>query len=163
MCYQSCELGARIGRNDVKTKTMTRREFLRFGAASLALLALPSGPLFASVPASEAPPASLGRIATWWRQNVHKETSPDADVVTTKGRDEIIPLYAAVDGVNPQAGRQEQMGQFVGPFRAIQGGLRRLLERCDGVTPLLVIRRDSVNGDHAPSCLHPGLVDTLVQ
>lgn len=85
----------------MKTKTMTRREFLKFGGASLALLALPSGPLFASAPVSEAPPASLGRIATWWRQNVYKEASVSADVVTTKGRDEIIPLYAAVTGEAP--------------------------------------------------------------
>lgn len=85
----------------MKTKTMTRREFLKLGGASLAVLALPSGPLFANALASEAPPASLGRIATWWRQNVCQEAAPDADVVTTKGRDEIIPLYAAVVGEAP--------------------------------------------------------------
>jgi hypothetical protein len=86
-------------RNDAKT--MTRREFLKFGGASLALLALPSGPLFASAPVSEPPPASLGRIATWWRQSVCAEAAPGAEVVTTKGRDEIIPLYAAVAGEAP--------------------------------------------------------------
>jgi hypothetical protein len=85
----------------VKTKTMTRREFLKLGGASLALLALPSDPLLASALVSEAPPASLGRIATWWRQDVRKKASLDADVVTTKGHDEIIPLYAAVTGEAP--------------------------------------------------------------
>jgi hypothetical protein len=80
---------------------MTRREFLKLGGTSLALLALPSDPLFTDAPVSEAPPASLGRIATWWRQNVCKEASPSADVVTTKGRDEIIPLCAAVVGEAP--------------------------------------------------------------
>ncbi len=85
----------------MKTRVMTRREFLKLGGASLALLALPSDLLFAEAPASESPPASLGRIATWWRQNVCQEAFPNADVVTTKGRDEIIPLYAAVVGEAP--------------------------------------------------------------
>lgn len=47
------------------------------------------------------PPAPLGRIATWWRQAIREEPSLSAEWVAWKARDEIIPLYASVNGEAP--------------------------------------------------------------
>jgi lipoprotein-anchoring transpeptidase ErfK/SrfK len=82
-------------------KTMNRREFLKLGSASLALLALPPAPQFANPLNPDAPPAPLGRIATWWRQAVRTAPSPTAEIVAWKTRDEVIPLHAAVVGEAP--------------------------------------------------------------
>jgi lipoprotein-anchoring transpeptidase ErfK/SrfK len=79
---------------------MDRREFLARGGASVALLAFPRA-FFPDIPSSQTPPAPLGRIATWWRQAVRTEPSQNADWVASKGRDEVIPLYAAVVGEAP--------------------------------------------------------------
>jgi len=46
-------------------------------------------------------PASLARIATWWRQAVRKQPSPTGEWVEWKVRDEVIPIYAAVVGEAP--------------------------------------------------------------
>jgi hypothetical protein len=90
-------------------KTMNRREFLRHTGATLTWLALPRIPF----PEPDEPdeqwilealPASLGRIATWWRQAVHKEPSPDSEQVAWKTRDEVVPLKAAVVGRAPWSG-----------------------------------------------------------
>ena len=92
-------------------KTINRREFLKQSSVTLAWLALPriSVPALAlDVPDEpdertilQAPPASLGRIATWWRQAVHSEPSSEAELVAWKTRDEILPLHAAVAGIAP--------------------------------------------------------------
>ncbi len=82
-------------------QTMNRREFMKCTGAALAWLALPRMLLLADQPASEAPPASLGRIATWWRQAVRTEPSRGAKWTAWKTRDEVIPLYAAVVGEAP--------------------------------------------------------------
>jgi len=88
--------------------TMNRREFLRSTGAAFAWLALPL-----AAPTRHAPdgpyeqsrltelPASLGRIATHWRQAVRSEPSPEAEPVSWKTRDEIIPLYSAIIGKAP--------------------------------------------------------------
>lgn len=89
---------------------MNRREFLKCASATLASLALPRTPpvtdqfadQFAEQPEPAPLPAtSLGRIATWWRQVVRSEPSRNAEWVTSKGRDEVVPLYAAVVGEAP--------------------------------------------------------------
>jgi hypothetical protein len=88
----------------INMHTMNRREFLKRTSAALTWLALPHLPELEDCdeqPAFEAPPASLGRIATWWRQAVRSEPSPDAEWVSWKTRDEVIPLYAAVVGEAP--------------------------------------------------------------
>jgi hypothetical protein len=84
--------------------TMNRREFIKHTGVALAWLALPCFPIpdepdEQSV--SEAPPAALGRIATWWRQAVRSEPSQGAEWTAWKTRDDIIPLYAAVAGEAP--------------------------------------------------------------
>ncbi len=81
--------------------TINRRQFLIRSGVSLAHLALPRPLLYDDVPRVKAPPASLGRIATWWRQAVRKEPSQRAEWVTSKGRDEVVPLHAAVVGEAP--------------------------------------------------------------
>jgi hypothetical protein len=88
--------------------TMNRRKFLKRTGATLAWLALPRVPVAVPVPDEpderpilEVPPASLGRIATWWRQAVRSEPSPEAEWVAWKTRDEIIPLHAAITGTAP--------------------------------------------------------------
>ncbi len=87
---------------------INRREFLKYTSATLACLALPRVSVRfpepddpGGRPILQAPPASLGRIATWWRQSVHGEPSPEAEYVAWKTRDQIIPLYAAVMGKEP--------------------------------------------------------------
>ena len=85
-------------------KQINRREFLKFGSAALVGLLLPKTPASAYSGDYEEfgpPPASLGRIATWWNQGVRKSPSPTADWVVWKSRDEIIPLLAAVVGEAP--------------------------------------------------------------
>ncbi|MEA3375553.1 MAG: twin-arginine translocation signal domain-containing protein, partial [Chloroflexota bacterium] len=61
---------------------ISRRDFLARSGASLALLGLPRLRLFDDVPRENAPPAPLGRIATWWWQAVRAEPSPSADPVS---------------------------------------------------------------------------------
>ncbi|MFO7740796.1 MAG: L,D-transpeptidase [Anaerolineae bacterium] len=80
---------------------ISRRDFLARSGASLALLGLPRLRLFDDVPCENAPPAPLGRIATWWWQAVRAEPSPSADPVSWKKRDDVIPLHAAVVGEAP--------------------------------------------------------------
>jgi len=81
--------------------TMNRREFIKYASGALAWLTLPRTLPPTALPASEAPPTSLGRIATWWWQAVRREPSQQAEWVAWKKRDEIIPLYAAVAGKAP--------------------------------------------------------------
>lgn len=50
---------------------------------------------------SMMPPASLGRISTGVRQAVRKETKLKAEIVSYKTYDDIIPLYAQVEGEAP--------------------------------------------------------------
>lgn len=80
---------------------ISRREFLRRGAAALASLALPSVSRLHGWPTLEEEPASLGRITTWWAQAVRAEPAPTADLVGWRTRDEVIPIHAAVSGVPP--------------------------------------------------------------
>lgn len=78
-----------------------RRQFLIGSAIGMARLTSPG--LFSrqKAPPVQAPPTPLGRVATWWRQAVRTEPSRGAQLVTTKGRDEVIPLRAAVVGDPP--------------------------------------------------------------
>lgn len=82
-------------------QTMNRREFLKYSSAALACLTLRRPPPLDIPVPSQPPPAPLGRIATWWRQAVRREPSQEAEWVSWKTRDEIIPLYAAVEGQAP--------------------------------------------------------------
>jgi lipoprotein-anchoring transpeptidase ErfK/SrfK len=82
-------------------QTMNRRDFIKHAGATAAWLALQNTASVLAHPASEAPPAPLGRIATWWRQAVRSEPSQKAEWVAWKRRDEVIPLYAAVVGEAP--------------------------------------------------------------
>ncbi len=82
-------------------QSFSRREFLACGAASVALFTLPRVQLDDFLPGAEPPPAPLGRITPWWRQAVRTLPSGDADVVSWRQRDDVIPLYAAVAGDAP--------------------------------------------------------------
>jgi lipoprotein-anchoring transpeptidase ErfK/SrfK len=82
-------------------QTMNRRDFIKGASTGLVGLVLPRKLPPAEHAASEPLPASLGRIATWWRQTVRTEPSSKAEIVTLKVRDTIIPLYAAVAGEAP--------------------------------------------------------------
>ncbi|HDD24988.1 MAG TPA: murein L,D-transpeptidase [Chloroflexi bacterium] len=101
---------------------MDRREFIKCAVSMFAYLSLPlttgsrsdshlpwpdyivSNGAQKTPRMQTPPPAPWGRIATWWRQAVRTEPSPQADLVTWKGRDEIIPLYAATIGEAPWPG-----------------------------------------------------------
>jgi hypothetical protein len=52
-------------------------------------------------PVSEPPPASLGRIASGWRQPVRDEASLKGKVVVYKSYDGIIPLLSTIVGEAP--------------------------------------------------------------
>ncbi|MEE8390929.1 MAG: hypothetical protein V3S14_09075 [Anaerolineae bacterium] len=91
-------------------KTINRREFLKRTRATLAWMALACVPVAIPPPKPDkpderlilqAPPTSFGRIATWWRQTVHSEPSPDTEQASWKTRDEIIPLYASTTDKAP--------------------------------------------------------------
>lgn len=82
-------------------RSISRRQFLMGSTAAWAHRALPRLLLYDDIPGVKEPPAPLGRIATWWRQIVRTEPSERADAVTSKGRDEVIPLRAAVVGEAP--------------------------------------------------------------
>ncbi|MBN1955749.1 MAG: L,D-transpeptidase [Anaerolineae bacterium] len=79
----------------------SRREFLQHGSAALIGLMFPVLPRLNLSALPNSPPTSFGRIATWWAQSVHRHPSAETTVVARKGRDEVIPLYAAVAGVPP--------------------------------------------------------------
>ncbi len=76
----------------------SRRDFLKLGGAAAALACLPTGLAFARE--SIAPPASLGRIATW-QQAVRKEAKNKGELIVNKVYDDVIPLYGQVDGEAP--------------------------------------------------------------
>jgi len=80
---------------------MNRRDFIKCASAALVSATLPGTPFCTNPKKSEGPPASLGRIATWWRQAVRREPSQQGEWVAWKRRDEVIPLYAAVEGEAP--------------------------------------------------------------
>ncbi len=83
--------------------TVNRREFLKLGAAALTGTLLPRtrGAAASRRSGEMPPPAPLGRITTWWRQVIRSEPKLKADWSVSKGRDEVIPLYAAVEGEAP--------------------------------------------------------------
>ncbi len=78
-----------------------RREFLIGSGVGLASLALPRPFMYDDIPSVIPPPKPLGRIATWWRQAVRAEPSQGAEWITSKGRDDVVPLHAAVVGKAP--------------------------------------------------------------
>jgi len=80
---------------------MDRRSFLVGSGVTLAHLALPSALFHEDVPRVQAAPMPFGRIATWWGQVVRTEPSQRADRVSSKRRDDVIPLRAAVVGEAP--------------------------------------------------------------
>lgn len=96
---------------DTSRSYLTRREFLKGIGVAIASTAVPpwlkqegiprSNELTGAKKAALSPPASLGRIASWWQQAVRREPSPKAQVVAWKKRDDIIPLYEAVVGEAP--------------------------------------------------------------
>lgn len=78
---------------------LSRREFLKYSSVLGAWALLPKPARALAAPAS-ALPASQGRIATW-RQAVRKEPKNKAEIVVNKVYDDLIPLYAQVEGEAP--------------------------------------------------------------
>lgn len=92
---------------------LNRRAFLRLASAAVVPLIAPKLAKAAPIPsdqrltsstaslATTAPPAPLGRIATWWRQALRAEPAPNAELLAWKSRDDLVPLTAAVHGEPP--------------------------------------------------------------
>ncbi len=89
---------------------ISRRDFLRFGAMAALPLVAPRMTALASTPGTMSmatkpqpgpAPTPLGRIATWYSQAVRETPSASAALVAWKTRDEVLPLYAAVEGEPP--------------------------------------------------------------
>ncbi|NLE43359.1 MAG: L,D-transpeptidase [Chloroflexi bacterium] len=80
---------------------LNRRDFIRYAGANIAGAFLPRVHPPEAYRRQLSLPAPLGRIATWWRQAVRAEPDPKASVVAYKSRDEIIPIYAALEAVPP--------------------------------------------------------------
>ncbi len=80
--------------------TVHRRRFIALSAASLSLIALPQDLLDEIFPGAQPPPATYGRVITWW-QAVRKLPAPDAEAVSWKQKDDVINLYAEVPGEPP--------------------------------------------------------------
>ncbi len=79
---------------------VSRREFLQSAGAALLWPVFSDIPLLGKRPAGQTPPTSLGRVARW-REALREEASPSAKWVAWKKYDEVIPLYAAVEGKAP--------------------------------------------------------------
>lgn len=93
-------------------RILDRRAFLKLAAAAALPLVMPVGSLRKVVraaaqspcpeEAAEAlPPAPLGRITTWSQQAVRATPTLDGEWLATKRRDDVISLYAAVEGEAP--------------------------------------------------------------
>jgi len=92
---------------------MGRRRFLKLATA--AAVALPAWAVGLGMPRRTAraesdvdpeweetgPPTPLGRIATWWGQAVRETPTLRGTWLETKRRDDVINLYAAVEGEAP--------------------------------------------------------------
>ncbi len=85
--------------SELKGVCMDRRDFLKLSGLALVGLGLRGLPALAA-PATIALPSSLGRIINW-RQAIRKSADPKASIVAWKNRDEIIPLWDAVEGKAP--------------------------------------------------------------
>jgi len=96
-----------VNEDRIKVRRLSRRRFLKLGAMAAVPWLLPDVPRKLLLDShweeieSSSPPAPLGRIATWWRQAVRKDPSPDGEWVAWKTRDDVIPLYASVVGEAP--------------------------------------------------------------
>jgi hypothetical protein len=82
------------------TNNLTRREFIKWSSVVSAWTLLPHG-LRELDDHEAAPPTSLGRIASGYRQPVRKEAALKAEIVSYKSYDDIIPLFAQVEGEAP--------------------------------------------------------------
>lgn len=89
---------------------LSRRDFLKMSSAMAAMTLLPPSVVQAErltpdhQPMAQrvsSPPASLGRIAVGYGQPVRKEAKIKAPIVVNKAYDDIIPLYAQVEGEAP--------------------------------------------------------------
>ncbi len=78
---------------------MNRRDFLKFSSLAMLGVALPR--FYGVLPVNGPPPASLGRIASGWRQPVRDEAKLKGKIVAYKSYDEIIPLFSTIVGDAP--------------------------------------------------------------
>lgn len=83
-------------------QNINRRDFIKLSGAALAGLSLGKQRVRASeLWEMTEPPATLGRVASWWRLAMRTEPRMDAELVEWKTRDEILPLEAQVIGEAP--------------------------------------------------------------
>ncbi len=79
------------------SKSITRRDFLKLSSGAFAWSILPRSLRSRGL----AAPASLGRMTSGARQPVRAETKLKGKIIAYRQFDEIIPLYAALEGEAP--------------------------------------------------------------
>jgi hypothetical protein len=81
---------------------MNRREFLKISGAAIAGAFAAALPHIARAESEETPPpASLGRITSWYLQAIREAPEIGAPALEWKSRDSVFPLLASVQGQAP--------------------------------------------------------------
>lgn len=80
---------------------MNRREFLKISGTALAAALASRLPVKADTYAESPPPASLGRIISWYQQPIRKSPEVSADIVDWKTHNQVLPLFAVLEGKAP--------------------------------------------------------------
>ncbi len=94
----------------MSNRLLSRRDFLKWGSAAMAVSLMPPSIVHAERLAPDylpgvnllaSPPASLGRISVGYGQPVRVEAKLKAKIVEYKSYDDIIPLYGQLEGEAP--------------------------------------------------------------
>ncbi len=80
---------------------MNRREFLKLSGTAVAAALAYRLPVNAASYPESPPPAPMGRIISWYQQPIRKAPEVTAEIAGWKTHDEILPLFAILEGGAP--------------------------------------------------------------